>query len=155
VPKLLIGEPGKKPSIDCGAPEKQLPVPEKKISTRGFGLLGKPMTTLSRLVHPIEPNSPVGTIFVVRKLVTVVKPLAVIIPGTSNDQLSLPGLLKVYMASAFASAAEAREPSTINTIKRMRMKAPLMCGSQLESLNRGVEQDLSARTLPPPFILVK
>jgi len=104
VPKLLIGELKlTKPS----ALGEQDPVPEKKVSNIGVGPAGSLIPTESMLVHPIEPNVPVGTIFVVTKLVMLV--VVVIMLGTANDQLyPSPGSLKLYTASPFASAAEAR-----------------------------------------------
>lgn len=77
MPKLLIGELKlTKPS----ALGEQDPVPEKKVSNIGVGPAGSLIPTESMLVHPIEPNVPVGT--VVAKLVMLV--VVVIMLGTAT-----------------------------------------------------------------------
>jgi hypothetical protein len=99
VPKLAI-EPTK-PKLASPlqlAPESAVLTPEKPCGF-GFGSI----VAESMVVQ--EPKKPVGSTYVSRKFVTVV--FVVMIPGTSNDQLKS-GLLKVYIASAFASPAEDR-----------------------------------------------
>lgn len=73
-----------------------------------FGRLLCGLTTSTELIveHPLRAKTPLGSTFVLKKLVTLVS--VVIIAGTSNDQLKpKEGLLIVYIASALADGPNA------------------------------------------------
>ena len=100
-------------------PENTVFTPEKPCGF-GFGNI-----VAESMVAQPGAKKLVGSTDVLRKFVMVVS--VVIISGTSNDQLNPKSVLsKLYIASAFAGAAVARQHVNINTntIKLVRMRAP-------------------------------
>jgi hypothetical protein len=101
VPKLAIGPVNPKLALPLQLVPKNAVFTPEKPCWFGFGSI------IAESMVPQPPKKPVGSTNVLRKFVMVV--LVVIIPGTSNDHPNPSlGLFKVYIASAFASAAEAR-----------------------------------------------